>query len=132
MKNKLFALISTLLLLMFFSCYDVFEEDVSDQRLILKAPHNGAVLSQADVTFWWSTIDGIRGYELVIVNPSFEKISDVIIETILPVSDSVPPENRFIVELDPGTYEWQVKAYNSASETVSDTFKLEVVASEGH
>lgn len=130
MRYRIIVWISVLMYLTLYSCYDVFEEDLTDQQLILKAPYNGAVLSQSEVTFWWSVIEGIQGYELIIANPSFDKVEWIMVENIIPVADTVRPENKIVVELSSGVYEWYVSAYNSASETASDTFKIEILSGE--
>lgn len=130
MRYRIIVWIGVLMYLTLYSCYDVFEEDLTDQQLILKAPYNGAVLSQSEVTFWWSVIEGIQGYELIIANPNFDKVEWIMVENILPVADTVRPENKIVVELSSGVYEWYVSAYNSASETVSDTFKIEILSGE--
>lgn len=116
------TLLAALIFLSLQSCYDIVEEDISDQSLELLAPFNGAELTDTEVTFRWSDVEGISGYELLVVKPDFDRIEKVVI-------DSTLTDERFNYELLPGVYEWRVRAFNSASELMSDIFRLEVVAS---
>jgi hypothetical protein len=116
----LFVFIASLFLV---GCEDIFVEDLDGRELNLLAPYDGAILNEPTATFWWSRVDDVTGYRLQVVKPTFDKIEKVLL-------DSVVTTEKFHLELPEGSFEWRVKAFNSASEIVSDTFGIDVVIVE--
>jgi hypothetical protein len=60
--------------------------------------------------FWWEDIEGADSYHLQIVSPRFQNIRKLVLDTTI-------TDNRFGVTLQPGTYEWRVRAQNNAGYT---------------
>jgi hypothetical protein len=92
------------------SCDDIFEKDITDKELVLIAPGDNLKTDVATQTFWWEELDGALTYDLQIVSPSFASIEIVIADTVI-------SNNKFTINLDPGIFEWRVKAQNSVYES---------------
>jgi hypothetical protein len=107
-KFRLFILISSLSML--FSCKDILEEDLEKKEVTILSPENGITTSESPINFIWEKVDGADQYEIEIATPSFSNIRQIIL-------DSIISESKFSIALNPGGYEWRVKALNSAYET---------------
>lgn len=76
----------------------------------LISPADKSMVVNKNVTFWWTSVIGAEKYNLQIVSPSFANPLNLI-------SDQWVKTNSLAFELEPGNYEWRVKAANSTSET---------------
>lgn len=119
MKIKL--LITTLVLL-FTSCVDVFEKDISNDEIILIAPSDNLITDDIAHTFWWEELSDALEYNLQVVSPSFEHASQLILDTII-------SDNQFEYTLFPGVFQWRVAGLNSTSQTEYSTYSIEVDSS---
>jgi hypothetical protein len=104
------------------SCDDILEKDISKKHVQILAPPNGLVTSIATQTFWWQKVDGAGFYNLQIVKGEFNYITQLVLDTLI-------KDNRYIYSLNPGTYQWQVKAVNNDSETEFSTHTLVIDSS---
>ncbi|MEM9328198.1 MAG: hypothetical protein AAGA85_21200 [Bacteroidota bacterium] len=77
---------------------------------VLVSPANGAVLDSGRVTLLWDAQVAAEQYQLRMLSPSFANAT-------ITVLDSVLTDTRLEIVLDRGSYEWGVKAANSAFET---------------
>ena len=84
-------------------CSSFFEEDLSIYRVKILAPADGISTVGDNITFWWDYVNGATNYEFQLVNPKFDNVYRV-------VKDSILSGNKIIVDLDPGTYQWRVRA----------------------
>ncbi len=87
-------------------CQTFFEEDITDQKVLLLAPGNNIETDIATQTFWWNQIEGASNYRLQVVTPSFESVESVILDTLTEA-------NRFTKALYPSGFQWRVRAENS-------------------
>lgn len=106
--NKFLGFAISLILLA--GCGEIFEVDISDKEVILLAPGDGVSVQGDSVSLWWESLDGARTYQVQLVSPSFD-------EPELVYLDSVTSANLLILALDPGDYEWQVRALNAGYNT---------------
>ncbi len=95
-------------------CNEIFEESLSEKNVVLYFPSSNAHLHSYNVQFWWETIEDALSYEVQIVAPSFNAITNLITDTIVKT-------NKLNFTLQPGKYEWRVKAMNGSSMTVFST-----------
>lgn len=93
-----------------FSCDDIIERDITREQVELVLPTENAALSKAEVTFRWEEVKGARNYRLIIASPSFEKPSQVYLDTMAAATS-------ITLALQPGEYEWRVQALNAGYET---------------
>ena len=101
-------------------CETAFVNDLAGKKVVLLAPANNFVTLDSVHTFYWEKINGADRYRLRIVAPSFDSITRLIGDTII-FSD------RFTIEMDKGSYQWRVRAINSASVSdESDTWNLKI------
>lgn len=92
-------------------CKEFIEPSIAKRNVIQMAPANGSESSQYNQTFWWEPVEDALKYRLQVVSPDFEKTSKLILDTLLTT-------NKFNYTLDPGNYEWRVRAENGSSQTV--------------
>ena len=105
--GKLLALVLSMLLA---SCSEFIEPSISDREVVLRAPVNGAETKDYAQTFWWEAVDDALSYHLQVVTPDFN-------HTVKLVLDTLVRGNRFNYTLDPGSYEWRIRAENGSSAT---------------
>ena len=101
------------------SCKDIIEEDLSDDTVQLIAPSDGVVTDVAVQTFWWDELDGALSYDLQVVRPRFDSITQLVLDTTL-------TETQFSHTLFAGQFQWRVRAVNGSSETSFTTYSLTV------
>lgn len=109
------------LIFSFVSCSDIVRvEDISDKTVSILAPTNSAILNATDVTFNWQTVEEAEEYRIQIADPNFT-------ETLQIVTDSTITTTSFSKTLSIGSYEWRVKALNSAYQTdyIAQSFTIE-------
>lgn len=87
------------------------EIDLSLENVTLLAPAIDAVLTETEVSFTWSAVEGATNYSLQVARPNFTNPVQILVNENLDSSDS---QTFTIPE---GEYEWRVKAQNPSSET---------------
>ncbi len=118
MNKNLFTILM-LIGIVVYACSDIFEEDIEDETVVLLAP---ADLMETDIlthTFWWEEVDDALKYNLQIVSPTFDDILKLELDTNVTT-------NMFEHQLNPGSYQWRVKAFNGSSETGYTVFSLKI------
>lgn len=105
-KNWIYLMSLFLAGLLFISCDDVIEEDITDDNIIITAPLSGAIVVNNTVTFQWNSNNGSDDYRVQVNDAS---------NTI--VMDSLVPTNSFNYPLSPGVYSWRVRGENFAYQT---------------
>lgn len=106
MKN-LIVLLELFLLL---GCDDFWEKDISGDSVLLVAPGRNIETYQEQQVFAWKEVDGASDYRLIVVTPDFEGVEEYLVDTVVQAC-------TFRQILNPGKYEWQVEARNSAWKT---------------
>lgn len=111
--NSVFVLLSIFVII---SCEDIFESDLDGMKVLINTPDDAASIYEGNVVFWWNYIDLNENfnekYNLIVVSPSFDAISQVVLDTSI-------ASNRFEHEMTKGEYEFMVFAFNGS--TFSDT-----------
>jgi len=88
------------------SCDDVFEEDISDEKITLIFPKNDAVLENTTINFQWEDIEDITEFRLNIRDVNGQIVSDTLVNAI-----------SFSNDLEEGEYCWRVRGENFTSKT---------------
>jgi len=96
--------------LLIYSCDDVFEEDLTDDVIILLTPINNDTSTIQSQLFKWEVTDEAVKYRIQIVSPSFASTQTILL-------DSTITTTQIYFSLEPGTYQWRVKAINYSSES---------------
>lgn len=92
------------------SCKDVIEPDISKRSVFLNAPGNNYQSTNYTINFWWEGVDDALNYHLQVVSPKFDSIGSLVLDTVLKTT-------KFTINLDPGNYEWRVRAENGSYKT---------------
>lgn len=98
-----FVLLST-------GCTEFIEPSIEKKAVVLLAPSHGTESAVYAQTFWWEEVDNAFQYRLQVVTPDFNNAARLILDTVV-------TKNRFSYTLDPGNYEWRVRAENGSSQT---------------
>ncbi|MFD2162266.1 hypothetical protein ACFSJU_07665 [Paradesertivirga mongoliensis] len=106
-------------LLLLSSCSEFIEKDLDDSKVFLTSPGDNHETNKYNQTFWWEPIDN-ASYRLQIASPSFTNIAELLIDTL------IKGNNKFSITLDPGEYEWRVRAENSGTSGLYSTRSLVV------
>jgi hypothetical protein len=112
MKSFLMALV---LLAMIVGCKDFIEPSLEKSKVILMAPVDGYESDQYAMGFWWEPVTDALQYRIQIVTPTFAAAGKLISDSL------VVGKNRFKITLDPGKYEWRVRAENGSSQSAFST-----------
>jgi hypothetical protein len=103
----------------YFEITIVMVKNLSETVVSLVTPADKCTLIDRSVTFWWSSIIGAEKYNIQIVSPSFENPLKLI-------SDQWITSNSIAIDLEPGNYQWRVKAANSSSESGYSLFSFSI------
>ncbi|MFA6083767.1 hypothetical protein [Mucilaginibacter sp.] len=110
MKINLYLFLSAAALLLLGSCKDIIEPDIDKRQVNLLAPGEAYLSKNYTVSFWWDPVEDASAYRLQIVSPKFDSIGALITDTLV-------KSNQFAFNLEPGSYQWRVRAENSGSLT---------------
>lgn len=119
--NKFLAALAMVLFMV--SCETFFEEDISNDSIVLLIPGNDVETEVASQNFWWDKLEGATKYRLQVVTPGFSNGQVLVVDTL--VSD-----NRFVKTLYPGRFEWRVRGENSAYHTEWSNSRFVIVATD--
>lgn len=92
------------------SCKDFFEEDISSESMVIITPSNNAISTNLNITFDWDDLQGAYDYRFLIGSPNLSSPSSFYLDSTCDVS-------VLELTLNPGNYEWKLKAQNSSSAT---------------
>jgi hypothetical protein len=94
-------------------CEEVFEQNLTTQSVTLITPANNEI-SNKSIVFSWDQKDGSASYEIQIVNPGFDSVYSIVLDTTI-------KQSFYLAAIDTGTYQWRVRAFNSYSTTPFST-----------
>ncbi|MBB5440947.1 hypothetical protein HDC92_004651 [Pedobacter sp. AK017] len=104
-------LLIMLLMGMVMSCKDFIEPSLEKRKVVLLAPADGAESGKYQVGFWWEPVEDALYYRLQLVTPDFAGASSMVADTLM------NGLNKISLTLDPGRYQWRVRAENGSSHT---------------
>lgn len=119
MGSKRLYFAAILISIIAFSCEDIFEKDLAKEQVSILAPGNNYQTTTLTQTFWWEDIKDAINYNLQVVSPSFSSIQQLVLDTNI-------TDNLFTYTLQPGQYQWRVKAMNGSSSTAYVTYSLTI------
>ena len=107
--QKSFYTLVFLLLALITGCKDFIEPSLENRMVVLKAPANGIESNKYQVGFWWEPVDDALSYRLQLVTPDFDTPVSLIRDTL------ILGKNKIEMTLEPGKYQWRVRAENGSS-----------------
>ncbi|MEO6303099.1 MAG: hypothetical protein ABIP51_07985 [Bacteroidia bacterium] len=117
MKKLIFV---SLFLIVLYSCRkDFVVEDIKNKTITVNAPADNLVTSINLVTFWWEPVDGAEKYNVQVVKPSFASVAQLIADTNI-------TGTKLNLSLNPGIYQWRIKATNAGGATAFQTYSLKI------
>ncbi|MFZ6052351.1 hypothetical protein [Halocola ammonii] len=124
-NNQLFCFFfGVVFLSSFYQCSDIIEEDLSDDRIEIILPADSQVVTSTTPQFRWEEVDGAMHYRIQIVQPNFESPLEFQV-------DSTIGENSVYFSMNPGTYQWRVRAENGSSHTPYSTRTVFIDSTSG-
>jgi len=105
------------LMVMISSCSEIFEGDLDDDKFVVVAPGKELTTFNTQVQFIWQELEDATSYSLDIVSPSYSQLEQVIL-------DSSVVGKSFLITLNPGEYQWKLKAQNSITESNTVSGKI--------
>lgn len=110
MKRSL--LIPIILLLgMFLACKDFIEPSLENRNVVLVAPAEGSESNKYQVGFWWEPVQDALYYRVQVATPDFSAAVSLVQDTL------IEGRSRFETPLEPGRYQWRIRAENGSSST---------------
>ena len=124
MKNKIRHLFQSSLVILatvglLQSCNDIIEANLSNTSLTVLAPVDNLVTTDSIHVFAWQTLDGSKNYQIQIVSPKFDSVTNFIIDT-------TTSKTNFTYKLTPKRYQWRVRALNNNSQSPYITRNLTI------
>ncbi|MDX2173685.1 MAG: hypothetical protein SFY56_11240 [Bacteroidota bacterium] len=119
MKKYVLGSIVALMALLYACKKDFVVENIKDKTITVNAPADNVVTTTNQVTFWWEPLSGAEKYSLQVVQPSFSSITKIVLDT-------TTTNTKFSITLQPGTYQWRLRAANAGGNTAYQTFNLKV------
>jgi predicted secreted protein len=113
----------TLSAVMLSACSIFFEKDMKAISMNIIAPADKDSTSNSGVTFWWEDVKGASFYSLQVVRGSFDNVSQLIL-------DSNVTTNKYTLTLNPGHYQWRIRAANQSSNSAYFTRDLVILSSD--
>ena len=114
--KRLTSSLCFLLVVLFWTCDDILEEDISDDLIVAIAPLDMAEIEGNSVQLRWESLEGADEYRLQILTDNQVVILDSLVENTL-----------FDYQVNPGEYAWRVRGENFAYEstyTSESTFSI--------
>jgi hypothetical protein len=106
--------------IVFFSCEDIIEEDITNDTIQVIYPQNSEVVTSNVVNFQWQSLDGADDYRVQVFTSNTSNM----------VLDSLVPQNHLNIPMPQGNYQWRVRGENSAyTSTYSMNHNFSVVES---
>jgi hypothetical protein len=103
-----------------YSCKkDFIVKDITSATISINSPANNLVTTSNQVTFWWEPVDGAEKYKLQVVQPDFNSLTKILLDTSI-------TSTKYTLTLQPGTYQWRIKATNNGGSTAYQTYTLKV------
>lgn len=96
-------------------CKEFIEPSIDDKKVVLLAPSDGTETKEYAQIFWWDEVEDALSYRLQVVSPNFDHTVKLVLDTV------VKNGTKFKSTLDPGSYQWRVKAQNGSSSTAYTT-----------
>lgn len=75
------------------------------------APSEGAESNKYQVGFWWEPVQDALYYRVQVAIPDFTSTVSLVQDTL------IEGKNRFEMTLEPGSYQWRIRAENGSSST---------------
>jgi uncharacterized protein YegP (UPF0339 family) len=96
------------------SCKEFIEPPITDKTIQVNAPANNYQSTSFSVNFWWDKVDDALTYRLQIVTPGFANAGALITDTLI-------KGDKITLNLNPGDYQWRLRAENGATQTAYST-----------
>jgi len=98
---------------------DFVVSDITNKTIAINGPSNNVETTANLITFWWDALDGAEKYTLQVVKPDFAHMAQLVLDTSIAT-------NKFKLSLQPGSYQWRIKATNAGYSTAFQTFNLKI------
>ncbi len=121
MKKNINLLLGSVLLLLA-GCSEFIEPSIEKREITILAPANKLETNSYQQTFWWNPMADALFYRLQIVEPKFDSVSKMVLDTLIKTE-------KFVYTMDPGKYEWRVRGENGSSASSYSTRSLEIFPS---
>ncbi|WDF76608.1 hypothetical protein PQ469_22230 [Mucilaginibacter sp. KACC 22773] len=92
------------------ACKEFIEPSIAKRQVTLEAPANQYQSTKYTINFWWDGVEDALAYRLQVVTPGFDSIGGLILDTLV-------KDIKFTSTLEPGNYQWRVRAENGSSQT---------------
>lgn len=89
-----------------FSCDDILEEDITDDMVQIISPMNNSEIESNVVNFRWNNIDGADKYRIQVYGDNQSMVVDTLVNP-----------SSFTYPMRGGTFQWRIRAENSAYES---------------
>ncbi|WP_276090983.1 hypothetical protein [Pedobacter sp. JY14-1] len=97
--------------LLLVSCKDFIEPSLEKREVRLLAPMDGSESNRYQVGFNWESVADALRYRLQIAAPDFEHTVSMVQDTI------IEGRTRFEMTMEPGKYQWRLRAENGSSQS---------------
>jgi hypothetical protein len=105
----LFTILFSLCMLV--SCTrDFIVKNIKNDTVTIISPADGLTTPNNSILFWWNELDGAEKYNIQIVKPNFNSVTQL-------MADTNVTGTKFNFTFTPGTYQWRIRAINAGGTT---------------
>lgn len=108
--KRYYGLLIIAVVMLFSACSEFIEPSINGSKVYLEAPGNNYQSASYTMNFWWDKVDNALSYRLQIVSPRFDSVGYLVIDTLI-------KKNTFVLTMNPGKYQWRVRAENGSSQS---------------
>lgn len=101
------------------SCSKIFEQDISNDVVILIAPSDSITLPSSNVSFQWEKLNDAIRYSFEVASPGFDVPHVLILDTLITAT-------ALSIEFGAGNYQWRVRGENGSSSTQYSTRNITI------
>jgi hypothetical protein len=103
----------------FMACNDLIDKNLANGYLKINNPADSFITSNYNVNFLWEKVAGAGSYHIQIVQPNFDNIQILVLDTQV-LGD------RLIYPLFPGQYQWRIRSENGSTHSAFITRYIRV------
>ncbi|WP_320052066.1 hypothetical protein [uncultured Acetobacteroides sp.] len=104
------------------ACHDFFEKNIEDNVVLMVSPTDGGSSPIYLQKFIWKPVNGAREYHIQLVTPSFDKLSQIVMDTVV-------ASTNLMVTLTPNKYQMSIYAQNAGYQSKVTTISFDITES---
>ena len=99
------SLVMFMIPVLIISCDEFIEKNIENKKVQIISPKDSSIFTNNEIGIIWEYMDGANEYHLQLVEPSFDRVQRLLIDTML-------SDNNCTLNIVSGDYEIRIRAWN--------------------